>query len=160
MSETCSACGGTGIHTSPCQSCYGKGFIRQLKLFDLKIPAGITDGHMLRMRGLGELGSGGSPPGDLIVTVSVAPDPNFKKPEVNSNYIEGTLVVTMFQALLGGKARATLLDGSIEIVSVKPGIQNGEYLSIRQNGIKVEHRMFYKVILPKYVLVKLFSCLV
>src|ERR1700691_353118 len=77
---------------------------------DVKISAGITNGQHIRLKGQGMAGQAG--PGDLIITVSIAPPPVFT--------LEGTdvrldLPVTLYEAALGAKVRVPTLDKPVEI---------------------------------------------
>ena len=48
------------------------------KEVEFKIPAGIADGKQIRLRGQGMPAPHGGPPGDVLITVSIAPHPVFK----------------------------------------------------------------------------------
>jgi molecular chaperone DnaJ len=70
--ETCGKCRGTGnIIDSPCKECKGSGRVRRLRKIRIQVPAGVDDGHTLRLRGEGEAGEAGTPPGDLYVVVNI-----------------------------------------------------------------------------------------
>ena len=63
----------------PCRTCGGSGRERRTKRYTVKIPAGVKDGTQIRLKGKGEAGFGGGPPGDLIVTTRVTPSPLFER---------------------------------------------------------------------------------
>ncbi|MFI5404612.1 MAG: DnaJ domain-containing protein, partial [Candidatus Gagatemarchaeaceae archaeon] len=78
----CSRCGGRGyIVESPCKECRGKGTVQKTRKIRVMIPAGVEDGHTLRLRGEGSAGENGVPPGDLYVVVNVAPHRLFARRE-------------------------------------------------------------------------------
>jgi DnaJ-class molecular chaperone len=83
---------------------------------EVKIPAGLTDGQQIRLKGQGLPGHGG-PAGDALISVTIAPHPLFK--------IEGTnlrvdLPITLYEAVLGTKLRVPTLGGAVEL-AVPPG---------------------------------------
>ncbi|MEM6794747.1 MAG: molecular chaperone DnaJ, partial [Acidobacteriota bacterium] len=74
VARTCPECGGLGrLITNPCPDCRGEGRRRALRELDVTIPAGIDHGMRLRLRGEGEHGQRGGPPGDLDVVLLVEP---------------------------------------------------------------------------------------
>ena len=69
------------------------------KELNVKIPAGVTSGQQIRLKGQGE-SAPGHRPGDLLITVTVAPHPFFK---VEGSDLRVYLPVTLYEAVLGGK---------------------------------------------------------
>src|SRR6185503_3758729 len=67
---------------------------------DVKIPIGVKDGQVVRVKGRGGAGRGGGPNGDILLTVSVAPHPYLTR---EGNDIRMDLPVTLQEAVLGGK---------------------------------------------------------
>jgi DnaJ-class molecular chaperone len=93
-----------------------KGESRRLRLstgkeLDVKIPAGLTDGQTIRLKGQGMPGADGST-GDLLIKVSIAPHPLFK---VDGADLRLDLPITLYEAELGGKVRVPTLDGAVEL---------------------------------------------
>ncbi|QFT74324.1 DnaJ C-terminal domain-containing protein [Ruegeria sp. THAF33] len=99
---------------------------------EVKIPAGITDGQTIRLRGKGAPGYGEGPPGDALVTVSVASHPVFDR---QGDDIHITLPITIDEAILGGKVPAPTIDGGVN-VSVPAGTSSGKTLRLRGKGVK------------------------
>ncbi len=99
---------------------------------EVKIPAGITDGQTIRLRGKGDPGFGEGPPGDALVTVSVAKHPIFDR---QGDDIHITLPITIDEAILGGKVPAPTIDGGVN-VSVPAGTSSGKTLRLRGKGVK------------------------
>lgn len=99
---------------------------------EVKIPAGITDGQTIRLRGKGDPGFGEGPPGDALVTVSVAKHPIFDR---QGDDIRITLPITIDEAILGGKVPAPTIDGGVN-VSVPAGTSSGRTLRLRGKGVK------------------------
>jgi molecular chaperone DnaJ len=72
ISTTCPSCHGEGrIITDPCLECTGTGQVRIERQINIKIPPGVDTGSQLRLRGEGEAGQFGGPPGDLFVVIHV-----------------------------------------------------------------------------------------
>jgi len=95
---------------------------------DVKIPAGITSGQQIRLRGQGMAGPGGS--GDVLITVSIAPHPLFT--------LEGTdirldLPITLYEATLGAKVRVPTLERPVEI-TIPPGTSSGRTFRLKGKG--------------------------
>ncbi|UWR06870.1 J domain-containing protein [Ruegeria sp. B32] len=99
---------------------------------EVKIPAGITDGQTIRLRGKGAPGYGEGPPGDALVTIRVAEHPVFKR---ESDDIRITLPITIDEAVLGGKVPAPTIDGRVN-VTVPEGTSSGKTLRLRGKGVR------------------------
>lgn len=77
---TCNRCRGAGVSIkNPCTSCKGVGVSRQNVNESISIPKGIASGQNLRLQGKGHVSDVGSNPGDLIIKVTVKPDPYFQR---------------------------------------------------------------------------------
>ena len=134
MSSTvaCSNCSGKGkiIH-SPCPKCRGKGSVRKNTTVSVKIPAGIDDGQTVSMRGGGHKGANGGPAGDLLVTVSVAPHPLFKRDGTSVIY---NMPISFVQAALGDSVEVPTLDGKVKY-TIPEGTQTETVFRLRGKGI-------------------------
>ena len=96
--------------------------------YDVKIPAGITDGRKIRMRGQG--GTQGNLTGDIIITVHMAPHPRYT---LEGHDLIAELALAPWEAALGGKVSIQSLDGPLE-VKVPAGIGAGKRLRVRGRG--------------------------
>lgn len=80
-STRCAACAGLGgqqgAERSACEACSGTGETRAQSKLELKIPPGVADGSVLRLAGQGD--ERGQGPGDLYVTIEVAPHPTLER---------------------------------------------------------------------------------
>ena len=128
----CERCNGKGIIVEvPCEECDGSGQIRRSRKITVKIPKGIDDGSTLRLRGEGDTGPGGIPPGDLYVTIRVRPHSIFERR--NENLI-CEIPISFTQAALGAKVNAPSLDGELEL-KIPPGTKPGTLFKIRGKGM-------------------------
>jgi DnaJ-class molecular chaperone len=97
---------------------------------DVKIPAGVKDGQVVRVKGRGGAGRGG-PNGDILLTVSVAPHPFMTR---DGNDIRMDLPVTLKEAVLGAKVPVPTLTGTVSL-SVPPNSNTGTVLRLKGKGI-------------------------
>jgi molecular chaperone DnaJ len=132
ISQPCPQCGGAGqVIEDPCPTCSGSGLTVQRKRYRVRIPAGVHDGSRIRVRGKGEDGPRGAPPGDLYVVVRVAPSPVFhQRPDGN---LEVTLPITVPEAIRGATVEVPTLNGSKRI-RVPAGTQHGTVQRLRGEG--------------------------
>ncbi|MBX6314725.1 MAG: DnaJ domain-containing protein [Isosphaeraceae bacterium] len=97
----------------------------------VKIPPGTESGARLRLRGRGEPGVQGGPPGDLTITVEVQPHPYFTR-EGRDLYVD--LPVSVSEAILGAKVEVPTLEG-LKTVTIPPGTSSGQKLRLRGQGV-------------------------
>ncbi|KAM9863287.1 hypothetical protein ACI1US_00791 [Leucobacter sp. BZR 635] len=99
----------------------------------VKIPAGVSDGQKIRLRGKGEPGQGGTPAGDLMLTVTVRKHPVFERDGLN---IKLKLPVTFTEATLGATVEVPTLGGETVRLRVQPGTPSGRVLRVKGRGVK------------------------
>jgi molecular chaperone DnaJ len=114
----------------PCRRCQGSGRERRTKRYTVKIPAGVKDGTQIRLKGKGEAGVGGGPPGDLIVKTRVAASPLFER-KGSDLVIE--VPVTYAEAALGATVEVPTPDGRVAL-KIPAGSQDGKLLRVRGQG--------------------------
>jgi DnaJ-class molecular chaperone len=100
------------------------------KELNVKIPAGVTAGQQIRLKGQGETAPG-HPPGDLLITVSIAPHPFFK---VDGSDLRLDLPITLYEAVLGGKVRVPTLGGAVEL-SIPKNTSSGRTFRLKGKGL-------------------------
>lgn len=100
------------------------------KELNVKIPAGVTEGQQIRLRGQGESAQG-HPPGDLLLTINIAPHPFFKVEGVD---LRIDLPVTLYEAVLGGKVRVPTLGNAVEL-SVPKNTSSGRTFRLKGKGL-------------------------
>ena len=131
--KTCEVCLGSGeVPKELCEKCKGKGVLRQEEEISIVIPAGIRDGEMIRMTGMGEAVSKGTG-GDLYIKINVAPHPVFKR---DGNDLVMTLNLKLSDALLGTEYPIETLDGEIK-VTIPEGVSVNEILRVRGKGVPI-----------------------
>jgi molecular chaperone DnaJ len=150
----CPTCGGTGtVVEKYCGSCDGKGVNKKSKQLTITIPPGVEDSNRLRVRGEGDAGSKGGPPGDLYVFLSVRPDPRFRREGME---IYSEVSVSYVDAILGSTLRVPTVDGTIDL-QMPSGTQPGTTLRAEGKGapklnnvnVRGSHYVKVKVEIPQ-----------
>jgi DnaJ-class molecular chaperone len=101
------------------------------RTLDVTIPPGLEDGQVLRLRGQGDAGWNGGPPGDALIEVDVIPHPFFRR-EGNDIHLE--LPVTAAEAALGGKVAVPTPAGPVNL-SIPRHSDTGKQLRLRGRGV-------------------------
>ncbi|RMF73083.1 MAG: J domain-containing protein [Alphaproteobacteria bacterium] len=119
---------------------------------DLTIPAGVETGQVLRLKGKGEPGIEGGPPGDALIEITVTPHPFFRR---EGRDILLDLPITIDEAVLGGKVEVPTLDGRVK-VTVPPGSSSGKTLRLKGKGIRTragtgDQLVRLKIVLPEHI---------
>lgn len=131
-SRPCTRCGGKGkIIKSPCHTCHGSGRVSSQKKLEVKIPAGVDDDQNIIQRGKGDAGVNGGPAGDLIVIITVRPDPMFERERYD---VIVNVPISYAQATLGAKVTVPTIDGKVEY-TVPDGTQSGKVFRLKNKGI-------------------------
>lgn len=129
----CPRCRGEGkIVETPCEDCRGEGRREHHRSLRVTIPAGIDEGHQIRLSNEGEVGPRGGAPGNLYVAVHVADHPSLTR--------EGTELfweadISIVQAALGTKLHVPTVDGEAAEVEIKAGTQPGTEIRLRGRGV-------------------------
>lgn len=131
ISTTCGHCNGEGsIVPHPCKECRGHGKLRKKNKIQIKIPSGVDTGSKLRIRGEGEEGQRGGPPGDLFVFIFVEPHDFFSR---DGDDIACQVSISFPQAALGAEIEVPTLNGDRKL-GIPKGIESGEILRIKGEG--------------------------
>ena len=139
MSRTCPRCHGEGaIIQDPCRSCGGKGVVRNTHDIPINIEKGVDTGFKYQLRGEGEAGANGAPPGDLFVVINVEPHQRFQR---DRNDLITSAKISFVQAALGGKIEIDSLNGKEEL-HIPPGTQYGAQLRIPNKGVPHYRRSY------------------
>lgn len=111
---------------------YGNNQGYTTKSLKVTIPAGVSEGERIRLRGQGAPGQGDAPAGDLYLHVRLVPHPLF---DVEGHNLIITVPITPWEAALGAKVPVPTLDGKINL-SIKPNSQSGQRLRIKGKGLR------------------------
>ncbi|CAG7924977.1 unnamed protein product [Penicillium olsonii] len=169
VAATCDACGGAGMSVprgSECSPCNGNGVTRERKTIKVDIPGGVEDGMRLRVTGEGDnppTGAAVPPgsrtqPGDLYVSIRVAPDHRFNRSGSDVLY---TATIPLTTAILGGEVTIPTLDAEVK-VKVSTGTGTGDKITLSGMGMKKlggrirgvpngDLKVEFKVAMPKYL---------
>jgi molecular chaperone DnaJ len=133
----CPACDATGSRIlSPCRDCRGEGRVEALRRIDVEVPAGVDTGQRLRLPDRGPAAPRGGVPGDLYVTIAVAPHPEFDR---EGNDLVHVHRLPFTQAALGAAFTIETIDGDEEEILVPPGAQPGQVLRLKGKGVPSLH---------------------
>jgi len=128
----CEVCGGAGQRNQRvCVACEGNGRVAKSETYQVKVPAGVTEGQRLRLAGRGEAGARGGTAGDLFLRVRLAKHPDFAVEEHNLIY---EAALAPWEAVLGGNISVPTLEGRLNI-KIPPGTQSGQKLRVRGRGL-------------------------
>ncbi|MFF1557885.1 molecular chaperone DnaJ [Streptomyces sp. NPDC058279] len=132
LTDPCADCKGRGlIAETPCDVCKGSGRARSSRTMQVRIPAGVSDGQRIRLRGKGAPGERGGPAGDLYVVVHVGSHPVFGRKDDN---LTVTVPVTFAEAALGAEIKVPTLNGPSVTLKLPPGTPGGRTMRARGKG--------------------------
>ena len=132
QAHICPQCGGSGqVITHPCHNCDGSGRRRKRATLNVKIPPGVSEGIRIQVRGDGDAGERGAPPGNLFVVVHVKDHAYFKRQDTD---IILDININIAQATLGDRISVDTVDGPHEL-SIPPGTQTGKVFRLRGRGL-------------------------
>ena len=131
---TCPTCSGSGQTVkSNCTDCRGSGTKAGEETLNVDIPAGVESGMQLSMRGKGNSGSKGGPPGDMLITIEEKPHDHFIR---DGNHIVYDLFLNFADAALGTSVEVPTLDGRVSI-KIPAGTQAGKIFRLKGKGFPV-----------------------
>src|SRR3989338_623817 len=145
--RVCGECGGSGkVPSEACAVCGGEGVARKEQEVLVRIPAGIENGEVIRLGGVGEAIKDGTA-GDLYVKVHVAKHPLFRREKSN---LLMDLSVKLTSALLGDEYSIPTLDGK-KTIKIPEGIRHGEILRLRGRGVPIDRSRRGDVLIKIYI---------
>lgn len=130
--STCHSCNGEGkIIKDRCPTCSGEGRVEGEGLIKVSVPAGVSEGNYIPLRGEGNAGRRGGPPGDIIVMIEEEPHSVFTR---NGDDVVLDLLISFPDAALGSEIEVPTLNGKARL-KIEQGIQSGRILRMRERGI-------------------------
>ncbi len=128
----CPTCQGEGRTLSKaCKGCSGEGRVETTEVVEIPIPAGISEGMQLTMRGKGHAGRRGGSAGDLQILIEETPHESFSRDGDNVVY---ELFISFPDAVLGRSVEVPTLSGKTRF-KVSPGTQSGKVFRLKGKGI-------------------------
>lgn len=128
----CPMCSGEGVViTAPCKKCRGEGRTRGEQTIPVQIPAGVSSGQYMTLRGLGNAGPRGGPRGDVLIVFDVVDDARFER-DGEDLYTE--VLVSYPQLVLGADVDVPTLNGRLS-VRIPAGTQSGQVIHLRGRGL-------------------------
>jgi molecular chaperone DnaJ len=132
VSTVCPRCHGAGkVISDPCKECGGAGLTAVSRELSIKIPAGIESGAQMRLKGEGDHGQDGAPPGDLYVQVYVKDHPLFRR---EGRDLVFEMPITFAQAALGDEVEVPTILGKA-VAKIPAGTQSGTPLHLKGEGM-------------------------
>jgi curved DNA-binding protein len=121
----------------------------------LTIPAGVENGQVIKISGMGAEGSNGGPKGDLYITFTIENHTKFKLEKHN---LYSTVDLNLYTAILGGEITVDTFDGKVKL-KVLPGTQNGTKVKLKGKGFPVYKKegvfgdlyITYQIVIPTHL---------
>lgn len=130
--EICPTCHGDGmVRGAICPRCSGSGTVARSRTIEVTIPAGVTSGQRIRVKGQGGPSTSGGPAGDVFLIVNVLPDSRFERDGAN---LRITIDVPLDDAILGGEVYVPTPAGRVAL-TIPPETQNGRVFRLRSQGM-------------------------
>ncbi len=128
----CPQCQGQGsVVENPCSSCRGSGTIRGEETLTIKVPAGVSSGNYMELKGKGDAGQAGAPAGDLRVVFEVQDDELFQR---HGDDLLIDVPLSPVDLMLGTKVQVPTLEGKVSL-KVPAGTQSHKIFRMRNKGI-------------------------
>jgi len=130
--STCPTCNGMGqVIKEKCSACHGEGRKLGEATVKISIPAGVSEGNYIPLRGQGNAGMQGGPAGDLLVVIEEEPHPSFDRHGEDIIY---HLNISYPDAVLGTRMEVPTLEGT-ETIDIPAGTQGGDVIKLHGMGI-------------------------
>lgn len=130
--QTCPNCNGEGkIVSDPCPKCDSAGRVRVTETITVNVPAGVSTGNYIPLKGQGDVGPRGGPSGDIIVYIEELEHELFERHEDDIVY---ELPISISQAALGDSIEIPTLGGRAKL-KIPGGTQSGKVFRMRGKGI-------------------------
>ena len=131
---TCDSCHGAGTRpgsSAACPACGGTGRVQRLDTIRVNIPPGAEAGKRIRLRGRGEAGTRGGPPGDLYIVPRIRSHPLLTR---SGRDLTMELPITVGEAVHGATVEVPTPSGPVK-VRIPAGAQSGQRLRVKGKGV-------------------------
>ncbi len=133
---TCPRCHGQGrILKNPCNTCDGEGRVQGESVITVEVPAGVSSGNYITVRGEGSVGLHGGPNGDVIVLIEEIEHEHFER---HGDDILYDLPLSFSQVALGTDVEIPTLNGKAKL-QIQPGTQTNKILRMKNKGLPHLH---------------------
>ena len=137
FSTPCRRCAGAGtVIEDPCPTCRGSGVEKRAREVQARIPAGVSDGQTIRLKGRGAPGRNGGPAGDLLVADPRRPAPALRPQRQRPHRARARSPSPTPRS--APTCPVPTLDGPPVTLRIKPGTQPGSRHRVRGKGIDGE----------------------
>ena len=137
FAQPCQACRGQGsVIDKQCKTCKAQGIVIKNETVKVKIPAGVDNGTVIRLRGYGGPGDSGAPDGDLLVQIAVEPHEYFKR---NGSDLVLDIPLLFTEAALGSTIKIPTLEKQISL-KIPAGTPSGKTFKVKGEGISPQGR--------------------
>jgi molecular chaperone DnaJ len=136
VAQTCTRCGGSGrVVGQPCARCGGRKVVQAHDTLEVRIPAGVETGAVIRLRGKGPAraprrGVESARAGDLLLRIKVRPHPRFRREGLD---VLVDVPISLEEAILGARVEVPTVDGPARL-RIPPGTSSGQRLRLRGKG--------------------------
>jgi len=118
----------------------------------LTIPAGVENGQIIKISGMGGEGSNGGSKGDLYITFTIENHTKFK---LDKHNLYSAVDLDLYSAVLGGEITVDTFDGKVKL-KVLSGTQNGTKVKLKGKGFPVYKKegvfgdlyITYQIVIP------------
>jgi molecular chaperone DnaJ len=133
FSQACPDCGGQGeVISSPCKACGGAGRQKKRATINVKLPAGVEEGSVLRVSSGGDAGMRGGDSGDLYIQVRLKHHSHFERHGRDLVY---ECPVQVWQAALGGETEVPVIEGGRVKIRIPEATQHGKVFRVHGRGM-------------------------
>ena len=148
VSQVCPHCSGNGItYSTRCPNCASSGTINNERQLKVTIPAGVSEGKIIRIAGEGNTGKNRGQRGNILITIKISEDERFKRIGEDIYY---DLKIKFTEAVLGCVKEVPTLHGSAK-VTIPAGVQADTKLKLKGQGLKNDNKNAG----DQYVLIKI-----
>ena len=120
-------------------------------ILDISVPAGVSEGQILRLKGKGAAGFRGGEAGDALVEIHIRPHARFER---DGDNILAEVPITIDEAVLGGKITIPTVAGNVQL-AVPKGTSSGKMLRLKgqgarnaRTGVRGDHLVSIRIVMP------------